>query len=161
MKSGVAWGAGSPEGRDSGQPALRPPSRDREDIQTGHKVVRKILNFINTNGQTYGKFLLICLAAYGKNADNFMVRIRPFKNACRFRILQCRMDCIGSRAVFDQKLWITSLQFSSYLYPCLIIIEHSFKVYQVEVKNLTCFCMDEKIPVPDSAKCAGADRSQI
>jgi len=53
------WGAGSPEGRDSGQPTLRPPSRDREDIQTGHKVVGKIVNFINTNGQTYGNFSII------------------------------------------------------------------------------------------------------
>ncbi len=71
MKSGVVWGTGSPEGRDSGQPTLRPPSRDREDLHT-EKVVRKILIVSKTNGQTYGKFSLICSVSYSlKNNGQF------------------------------------------------------------------------------------------
>jgi hypothetical protein len=48
------------------------PETGRTYKHTGQKVVRKIINFIKINGQTYGKFSLICSVSYSrKNNGQF------------------------------------------------------------------------------------------
>jgi hypothetical protein len=67
-------------GTPASQPSALLPETGRTYTNT-EKVAGKIPNFNKTNGQTDGKFLLVCSAVHGKTVYNFRIQIRPFKNA--------------------------------------------------------------------------------